>query len=177
MSKVLKISLAFTVAFGLWIGIFTGFDEGVAHGLNWGLITAGITFVSSLIAIPIFAKIRNLDLRSDPKASATINLDVPPEVALKQAVRAVAAAGGQVSVRDRQAGLVLAAMPASGKSWGERIRVEVRSAAGGSSVSVQSRPKMGLTIADWGKGKENVDSILGALRPEADANAPAHEPD
>lgn len=49
------------------------------------------------------------------------------------------------------------------RSWGERLHVLLRPSEDGTLVCVTSRPLLGSTLFDYGKGEENVQHIIDCL--------------
>lgn len=49
------------------------------------------------------------------------------------------------------------------RSWGERLHVALRPLEAGTLVHVTSRPLLGSTLFDYGKGEENVQHIIDCL--------------
>jgi hypothetical protein len=60
---------------------------------------------------------------------------------------------------------IVARTHTSWKSWGERIEVVITQAGDNRAlVRIQSRPLVRLTVVDYGKGVDNVNRIVTALR-------------
>jgi hypothetical protein len=65
---------------------------------------------------------------------------------------------------DTQRGVITASVGMSMVSWGEHIRVEIRSVPEGTIVRVSSAPKLPVTLVDYGKNLRNVETVLRYLR-------------
>jgi hypothetical protein len=66
---------------------------------------------------------------------------------------------------DKEAGRIDATVGGDWRSFGERVTVVVKPVDAVSSVvTVRSVPRWGTTVVDWGKGAENVDTFVRALR-------------
>lgn len=177
MSNLLKMTLAFTVGLGLFMFVFMSVARDVEYGLEVGLLTAGLTFVVSLIVIPIMTKGFGLKMgRSSPRVSATVTVALSPYAAFDRAAAAVTAAGASITESSKEEGTLRARMPGDRRSMGENIEVTVRPGdAEHCDVSIRSSPRMRTTLVDWGKGQENVDRIsAGLTEGEGGAGAAFH---
>jgi hypothetical protein len=53
------------------------------------------------------------------------------------------------------------------RSWGEVVRVTAHAREHGTVLNVQSRSKVSITLADWGKNRRNVETVLAGLQGSA----------
>jgi hypothetical protein len=92
--------------------------------------------------------------------------EVPPQVALDAAARAMAKVPKSSSVAtDPTTGVVNAKVGVTLRSWGERLRVQVGAhPPAGAAVSCTAELKMGLV--DWGKCKQDLADFFLALDAE-----------
>jgi hypothetical protein len=50
------------------------------------------------------------------------------------------------------------------KSWGEVVRISARPRGERTLLHIESRSKLTITLADWGKNRRNVETVLEGLR-------------
>ena len=81
-----------------------------------------------------------------------------------RALEAVASLDGSRIVRaDRSRGLIVAKVAPTWESFGEKLRLELLRRPVGVDVRLSSRPRMPLTVADYGKNERNLQTVVGHL--------------
>lgn len=66
----------------------------------------------------------------------------------------------KITTKDESAGTVAAATGLSITSTGSNISIEVKSAGEGSSVTIETRPRMKTVLTDWGHGSREIERIF-----------------
>ena len=54
------------------------------------------------------------------------------------------------------------------KSWGEVVRISAQAREKKTLLQIESRSKMAITLADWGKNRRNVETVLEGLQGSPD---------
>jgi uncharacterized metal-binding protein len=96
------------------------------------------------------------------RAHAEAQFSGPPEAALARAREAALRIprSGLRSVTDDAFEVTVGI---TFKSWGEVVRVTALTGEEGTLVRVASRSRLRATLADWGKNRRNVETVLQAL--------------
>jgi hypothetical protein len=168
---VKKFALA-TVRAGTPFGIAMGVGYYVRH-------RQPIAIVGGLIAGLLFGiamafhqrrgerRLQKLGLDAEdmkPAQERTISLPVDANAAMEKAKRALLAIRKIQSDSIRANGSqITATAGVTWQSFGERISVDIVPTAAGSSVRINSRPKLATTTMDSGKGRENVELFAKEL--------------
>jgi hypothetical protein len=89
----------------------------------------------------------------------------PPEIALACAQDA-ALRIPRAHLRSSEAEAVEVAVGMNLRSWGEVVRIsaQARGERERTLLHIESRSKLAITLADWGKNRRNVDMVLEGLR-------------
>jgi len=166
---LLKVFLAFGGLFGIMIGATDYFFN--HNGGNW--VLGGLffgTFMTLILGVIYLIRGRRLGwtraARVNQRGTAVVS--GPMDHAMAQ-VRAVLArvSAREIRVIDGETPTLLAKMPFSLWSFGEKIRIEFHDAHDGTvKIEVGSRPLLFTTMVDYGKNLDNVDSILSGLGTE-----------
>jgi hypothetical protein len=150
------------VFFGLGVVAFTGIGILARSQDRQSLTTAAFAVAAAaaagLVLVPV---IRRLAARDGREATSRISLDVSPAIALEaasRALRALAPLEESIDV-DRHKGTLVAELPRSWRSWGERLTLTIDTENGGSSVIVTSR-SIALQLLDYGKNRANVSALV-----------------
>jgi hypothetical protein len=149
------------VFFSLGVVAFTGIGILARSQDRQSLTTAAFAVAAAaaagLVLVPV---IRRLAARDGREATSRISLDVSPAIALEAASRALRALAPEESIDvDRHKGTLVAELPRSWRSWGERLTLTIDTENGGSSVIVTSRP-IALQLLDYGKNRANVSALV-----------------
>ena len=98
-----------------------------------------------------------------PRAEKQIVLEISPEAALRVAEKILAQIGADLT--SRTSSTLVARKGMSFKSWGEEIRISVRSSgAEGTAIRIRSESLLMTTFMDWGANSDNVERIVQAFR-------------
>jgi hypothetical protein len=172
-ARLLLTFLVTTVPFALSMSLMmvlsgeptaTSIAIGGASGLFFGVVMTailGTMHVSGVRRILANPRREHFDVRQQ----CTIEVDLPVADTLELARRAVERLPRvHMDSVDSGAGKIHAQAGMTWKSWGESIDVSiVPGSAGGSVVTVESRPAMSSTILDYGRNLENVETIARSI--------------
>jgi len=86
----------------------------------------------------------------------------PRNLTFDALTRALPEAKMKLKSADPASGHIEASTGMSIRSWGEKVRIDVADAQGGSVVRVSSGNK--AQLVSWGKNNENITNIQAALR-------------
>ncbi|HEV2068180.1 MAG TPA: hypothetical protein VGR26_00130 [Acidimicrobiales bacterium] len=141
----------------------------LVRGAIWGLLTFPLLYWAlGRLDRRARARLRQPEKRlwEPVDAERTAALAVPLERAFDCVLAAVSMIPrSRITRADREMGVVEARVRMTWRSWGERILIELQpTGSSGTSVVVRSVPVLGLTIADYGKNRENVDAVVARLR-------------
>ena len=101
------------------------------------------------------------------RAHAEATFSGSPETALARARDAALRIPG-AHPRSSTAEAVEVAVGMTLKSWGEVVRVTAHAREKGTALRIQSRSKVSITWADWGKNRRNVETVLEGLTGSAE---------
>ena len=100
-----------------------------------------------------------------PVQTKSSSLEGSFDDAFKKSIEALKVINAQVKVSDLEQGAIDATTRISWKSFGENLKVHLETNEEGKvNVAITSKPKWPLTLVDYGKGKQNVNSFTEALR-------------
>ncbi|MEJ0063623.1 MAG: hypothetical protein WDO70_10625 [Alphaproteobacteria bacterium] len=69
----------------------------------------------------------------------------------------------QIISADASSGRIEARVSATWRSWGEKITIIVAPAENATNIKIRSAPILTTTMVDYGKGAENVETLLRAI--------------
>lgn len=180
-----SIALATGVPFAvLWGGWFVLTGSGGASPAALAAraavgVLAGVLFGCAMSAIlgswQWRAAVTARDTARDGRATVAIGthavrdlvVAAPAAEILRRGADAAAVLGrARVTTVDEATGTVELSVPASWRSWGERVRIVAGrpDATGTTSVTVESRPVLSWTIVDYGRNAGNADRVANWLR-------------
>jgi hypothetical protein len=117
--------------------------------------------------------------RLDPigavRQRVTLEVPLDPERALEAASRIVFE-DLEWAIEDRAEGSLLLRVPASFRSFGEQVSVDLHPTPGGSAVLLFSRPLSRVILIDYNKNRENVLRLRDALLSARAEPSPARKP-
>ncbi|CAM3818700.1 DUF1499 domain-containing protein [Smaragdicoccus niigatensis] len=164
-----KLFLILGGGFGVFTGALTAFQDDVAAGIGRGII-GGLFFG---VIMTLFLSRRQASAIkkagwTDDKVfnvvqDGAVDLPMPPDEAFGQVEHAVLQLPSRIVTANPEAGEITARVPMSWNSWGEVLQVRIESTPAGSIARISSRPRMRLTVADFGKNRTNVERIAAAL--------------
>ncbi|MGC5003955.1 DUF1499 domain-containing protein [Streptomyces sp. DT203] len=164
----LTIAIPYGLLFGLYLAVVSG--QGVASGVL-GALLSGLLFglaMATILGTMHIASVRRRG-REGPadfsvKQRQQLRLALPPIKAFERAVQAVTALPATVTSSDSESGHIEAKVGMSWRSWGETVTIVVQpQGSSSSSVCIESRPRLRITVVDYGKNRQNVERIVGAL--------------
>jgi len=89
-----------------------------------------------------------------------MNFPQPIDEVFEAFAKALPLAGMGYPIKMKDSYQLIANVPTSAWSWGEKINISMKEADnGGTSVQVKSESSFSLTLFDWGKNKKNVNQI------------------
>ena len=171
-----KIFVVFGVSFALLTGSYDYFARGHTENLWFRRVFFG-GMMTVVIGLPHLLRARRFGVAGalSVNQAATATIAVPVNVAVKAAESVLARMRAR-SIRTTRDGVpvILARMPISFRSFGERVRVSFASTSEGSvRVDVQSRPWLRTTICDYGKNLENIEVFLDRFMTDSGGIEPA----
>src|SRR5438445_6313981 len=95
-------------------------------------------------------------------AKGNVHLSETKDVVMKRLEKFFGEKRWSTTRLDTNTGLLIVRTPASILSWGEHVEVRIRPDTKGSFVTVESRPV--AQLVDWGRSKEDVDTVVAFLR-------------
>ena len=154
----LVVFAASALPFGLVAGLVSwNAQVGLISGAIFG---AGFTAIVATVAV---AAHRGREGPISPRQRIALRLDADVDEVRRRAGRAL----GDVSPRpvgmDGRGGLAVRT-PASLRSFGEIVGVQTCAAGSATEVVITSRPVVPVAVADYGKGRDNVEAVERALR-------------
>jgi hypothetical protein len=174
MKLYFKIFLATGVPFGIIMGCYFGSTSsmdlgiylGIMSGLFFGLVVSACLGTLHKIKTKGMSSVEGDDV--GPNQTLTVTIDDSIDVAFEKCERAVGTVlHGNVTEIDRESGTITAATSMSWTSFGEKIRVVLSADEGGRTrVTVSSAPKLKMTLLDYGKGRQNVESVVNFITSE-----------
>ena len=156
------------VPFGVLMGaLFTLlFELSPVEGLLTGL-AIGAVFGAAMAAVLGTAQVvgdrgapRGTSL--SPRQTREVPVADGPELA-DRIVAALRSLPAEVTAVDVPAGRYVARRGVSWKSWGEDVVVQLTGDPAHPVATVSSRPRLGTTLIDYGRGRRNVEHVVGAL--------------
>ena len=175
MNLYIKILLVAGIPFGVimgWMygvgslggsgGLSVGLKSGLMHGLLFG-------FFMSLF-LGIFQKMKTKRMSSKkgddvgPNQTRTVTINDSVDSAFEKCVKALGIIKAKVTETNKESGSITANTSMSWKSFGEEIKIVLNKADGGKTqVTVSSAPKLKITLVDYGKGHQNVTSLIDVI--------------
>lgn len=170
MNLYIKLFLFFGFAFGLYQGIKVGISDGVNAGLVSG-ISKGLFFgLLMSFFVGKWHKRKTRKAREEtgedigPVQTKSSLLDDSIDNAFRKSVQSLTIMNARITVSDLQQGTIDATTRMSWKSFGENLKVRLKTnEEGGVDVAITSKPRFPVTLVDYGKGRQNVDSFVKEL--------------
>lgn len=161
MRRHVLIFFACGIPFGLWGWLIFGARAGVLMGLLFGAgMVFGLWGVGALINRGKPERVRT----GGPRHQDTVKLDLDPTQAFERCSSALKAFGANIRSADRKSLRIEANTRTTIKSWGERLTLTLIPVSDkATEITVRSVPAWPLTLVDYGKAVENVESIIGHL--------------
>lgn len=101
--------------------------------------------------------------RPNLPVSAVVRVPAHPAEAHRRVLAALRALPARIVTAEDE-DHILARTRMSRRSWGERITVALRTDVSFTEITVRSGPVWRWTVIDYGKGRDNVDFLVRALR-------------
>jgi hypothetical protein len=173
--KYIRIFVLSALFFGVWTGIvyssqsgdvYTGSIYGLSSGIGFGLFNAIFSYFSDQRLQKKGIDTSNTSPRQSRKMSvnSTINEVMPIcEQAILSLNRAV------IKEKDLKTGTIKAKTKMTWKSYGENIKISTQSLGDGETlIEIKSSPFIPTNVIDYGKGLENVETIVSYIKSEFD---------
>ena len=165
--------LATGVPFGLFMGLALGalyavadLGDGFSEGLLVGLVGGGLFGLLMALTLGTMQLLGFRDaprgLSLSPRQTREVPVANGPDLA-DRVVSALRSLPAEVTAVDVPAGRYVARRGTSWKSWGEDIVVQLSGDPTQPVATVSSRPRLGTTLIDYGRGRRNVDHVVAAL--------------
>lgn len=165
MKGPLKIFLATGIAFGTFIGVFFGFQNGAYVGLASGLI-AGVLFGGAMAFILGSFPGRQVQRAGNVYHERILEIKTSLDKAQNLCVESLKLIkGSKIRKQDSSQGIIIAKTGLNWKTWGDVITFELRKISRNDhiQIKVSSKPVLPTTLVDYGKNRENVDTISSFL--------------
>jgi hypothetical protein len=167
LRTVSLLVVATGVPFGALAGLAAGFlsssvTAGLAAGVGAGLFFGGLM---ALVLGSIDAVVDRApqDAPRGPRQEVTVPVRNGPDLH-DLVVAALRGLPAEIREADAPAGRYRARTTWSWKSFGEEVSVQLTGDPAGPVAVVSSRPVIGTTVVDYGKGRSNVAAVVEALR-------------
>lgn len=161
------------VPFGFMMGVTEGFFHGFQRGLISGIVAGAIFGLGMALYLGILHK-RSVERQGFEITEDTLSvhqnrilfLSQPYDEVFEDCIRALETIEkSEVKTADPSTGRIEATIGWGWKSWGEKITIEISGSESKlTGVVILSRPKMQITMTDYGKNLENVETISNFLR-------------
>jgi hypothetical protein len=144
--------------FGLYSALVSGSaSRGVESGAIFGLAFSVVIGTAAVLGH------RGRRGRISPRQELAIRLDADADSVREYAVQVLCEVSSRPASLSGEGRRVEARTPTSWRSWGEALAVELRTAGSATDVVISSRPVVQLTLADYGRGRDNVEAISRGL--------------
>ena len=170
MNLYIKLFLTTGVPFGLVIGLFSALSNGVAVGLSSGLAQGFFFGITMSIVLGTMHKLKTKAQSrrtsgTGPNQNVEITLEGSKERCFQKCLSSLIELQVKIINKDSEGGVIEGQTNWTWKSFGEKIHLTVtENGKGKVKVMVSSIPKWKPTVVDYGKGIENVDSIIKSLK-------------
>jgi hypothetical protein len=153
----LPLAALFAVA-GIGAGAGEGMLTGLGGGLVFGLLMALVLGTVQLFGVRGVPRGRSLSPRQERLVPVPGGPGLPDRV-----VSALRSLPADVTAADAATGRFVARRRVSWKSWGEEVVVQLTGDPAHPTATVASRPVLGTTLVDYGRGHRNVEHVVRAL--------------
>ena len=167
MNFYTKLFLGTGIPYGFIMGCFFGLRSGLIAGILLGMLSGLFFGFFMALVLGLFHKMQTKGISSGkgdhvgPNQSRTISLEIPIETAFGKCLQSLNTIKAKVTHKDESQGLIQATTGMSWKSIGEKINIQLsRNGNNKAEVTVSSSSKWVTTLVDYGKGYQNVTSII-----------------
>ena len=176
--KYIRIFFLSTLFFGVWMAIIYSFQSGNSYtgsiyglfaGIFFGLLNAGFTYFSDQRLIR-----KGIDTtNTSPRQSRKISVDATVSEAIAVSEKAILSLNRSViKDKDLTAGTIKAKTKMTWKSFGEVIRIYAKNLGDGQTlIEIKNSPFIPTNLIDYGKGLENVETIVSYIKSELNGEA------
>ncbi|MDY6896928.1 MAG: hypothetical protein SWZ49_02480 [Cyanobacteriota bacterium] len=171
--KYIRIFLLSALFFGVWMGIVYSFQFGNVYTALTTAAIAGIVFGLIMAAFSYFADQRlqkkGIDTsNTSPRQFRKISVNGTVSEAIAVSEKAILSLNRAViKEKDLAAGTIKAKTKMSWKSFGEVIKISTQTLGNGQIlVEIKSSPFIPTNVIDYGKGLENVETIVSYIKSE-----------
>lgn len=174
--KYIRIFFLSALFLGVWIGIvysfqfgniYIGLITGLPVGIFFGLFNATFSYFSD-------QKLQKKGIdttNTSPRQSRKISIDGTVSEAIAVSEKAILSLN-KSAIKDKNlaAGTIKAKTRITWKSFGEVIKISTQSLDNGKTlISIKSSPFIPTNVIDYGKGLENVETIVSYIKSELNA--------
>ncbi|WP_369131977.1 hypothetical protein [Modestobacter sp. I12A-02662] len=143
---------------GIGAGAVEGLLTGLGGGVVFGVLMALVLGTAQLFGVRGVPRGRSLSPRQERRVPVPGGPGLPDRV-----VSALRSLPADVTAADVATGRFVARRRASWKSWGEEVVVQLTGDPAHPTATVSSRPVLGTTLVDAGRGHRNVEHVVPAL--------------
>ncbi len=180
MNRYLQLFLAMGIPFGISMGVLFSFPFGIPSGLVAG-VAAGIFFGGAMSLILGFLHSRSVKRISSGQSEEAmdvhhvrdVHLRLPYDKAFDLCIKSLSLIKKcKIRNEDRSQGKIAARAGMTWKTWGDVISFDVRKMGkDGIQVEISSEPALRMTLVDYGKNLENVETLVGFLKAHSEGTA------
>lgn len=171
--KYIRIFFLSALFFGVWMGIVYSFQFGNTYIALTSAAVAGIVFGLIMAAFSYFSDQRlqkkGIDTsNTSPRQSRKISVYGTTSEIMSVCERAILSTNrAAIKQKDLIAGNITAKTKMSWKSFGENIKISTQNLADNKTlIEIKSSPFIPTTMIDYGKGLENVETIVSYIKSE-----------
>ncbi len=167
MKLYLKLFLSIGIPFGIGMGCIVGFRDGIYLGAVQGIIQGSVFGLIMALVLGTMHKIKTKNSGDDigPYQSKTITVSSSLEALFDKCLSSLEQIKAQVISANKGEGVILAKTGMSWMSFGEIIKMGlVIDGENNIKVTISSRPKLKTTLVDFGKGHQNIFSLVSTIR-------------
>jgi hypothetical protein len=171
--KYIRIFFLTALFFGVWMGIVYSFQFGNVYIALTSASIAGIVFGFIMAAFSYFSdqnlKKKGIDTsNTKPRQSRKISVDRTINEVIPICEKAILSLNKAViKEKNLQNGTLRAKTKMTWKSFGEIIKISTQSLGDNETlIEIKSSPFIPTTVFDYGRGLENVETIVSYIKSE-----------
>lgn len=162
MKKIVLLFLVTTVPFTIVMSILNrSIETGLISGLFFGIT---MTVILGLLDFALSKKNGN-EITNSVVQMSEIQLSLSFDDTFELCKKSVSKINGEITIEDKRNGRIQAKTRVNILTWGDIVKFElIEIDQGITRVKIESRPKVRMTVIDYGKNLENVQSIVRYLK-------------
>ncbi|MCK5023515.1 MAG: hypothetical protein KAS04_05055 [Candidatus Aenigmarchaeota archaeon] len=167
MKLYMKLFLGTGIPFGVTMGTMAGLKGGLSVGISSGSMQGLFFGLIMSLVLGTFHKMKTKGMSSKkgddvgPNQTRTVTIVDSVESAFEKCLQALGSIKANVTENNKENGTITAKTSMSWKSFGEEIRISlIKDDSGKIQVTVSSAPKLKTTLVDYGRGRQNVTSLI-----------------